>query len=369
MTSPAPRRRITFVVSHLSPVLGLEKVTLCLIKALSTTYDVNVIVLGGSEEDTCLYHGVEVLGTPLRGVRRTLSVIRLLPIVCRQDLGTVILAGVWAAIPWLILAPRRVEPTIVWEHTLMSEKLRSSRSIRLLSYLSRILYRRASSIIAVSAAVGDDMAKYRGIRKVLVIPNVVETPTPHIVAQTCERRVPDPHSLVCVGSLTSVKSQHLAIRALALLDPAYRLTIIGTGPSLERLRSLAVDLEVDKRTTFTGFLPPPMIRATLERASMLVHCSVAETFGLVYTEAANLGVPVLSVLTRTSKKMIPYYAPGWLCLPEPELIAEMIQTKSNTRISDEDFVVAAERRGVDFGPTKIQKQWTKLLEDDHGTIH
>ncbi|WP_168709273.1 glycosyltransferase [Arthrobacter sp. PAMC25564] len=360
---PQEKHRITFVVSGLSPTLGLERVTLSLLDVLDAEFDIHVICIGGSYTDKSLHNNVEVLGTPLTGLQRIRSVPRLYARSRHSGLGTVVLVGVWTAIPWLMIAPRRAAGTIVWEHTLLQEKLAKSRQLHLLKLMSRWLYQRADCVVGVSTPVTDDIAEYGNVRWLETIPNLVETPTRVEIQESLRTKVTDPYRIVCVGSLSSIKSQDLAIKAMALLDDKYSLTLIGAGPRMQALKDMATELGVQDRVHFTGHLARDQVMENLRAAALLLHCSVAETFGLVYVEAADLGIPVLSVSTRAARQLIPAYVPGWLCENDAASIAATIRrVASLPKPSDEAYVGAASRRAQEFGAIRVRDAWREILK-------
>ncbi|TLM81686.1 glycosyltransferase family 4 protein [Pseudarthrobacter sp. NamE5] len=356
--------RVTFVVSGLTPTLGLERVTLNLIKALEQHLEIRVIVIGGSDADKNLASRVEVLGPPLQGWQRLRSLARLYSCSRRSDLGTVVLVGVWTAVPWLLVAPAFASRTVVWEHTLLREKLLHSRPLRILKLMSRCLYRRADHVVAVSSPVAEDMQEYGNIRRITVIPNVVEAPAPRDIEQALVKPPIAGCHIVCVGSLTTIKAQHLALEALALLDEQYSLAVVGSGPRMTALTELAEHLGIEDRVEFTGYLDRNSVKEELHQASLLLHCSVAETFGLVYAEAADAFVPVLTVDTRVARYMVPRYSPGWISEATPEALAKAIrEIHRTTPFPTEAYIEAARLRGLDFGVERIRGDWLRLLTD------
>lgn len=354
-------QRLTFVVSGLTPKLGLETVTLNLIEMLAGEYDIHVASIGGVESDTLVYEKTIVLGPPVKGHRRIASIPRLFKYSRRSDLGIVVVAGVWASIPWLLVAGKRRASTIVWEHSLLREKYATSKPLKLLHLMSRWLYPKAAFVVGVSDPVTTDILSYKNIQNAATIPNHVETPSQVDLAQLLRMRDPDPFKIVCVGSLTAIKSQRLAIEALSHLDESFTLTIIGSGVKQEMLEVLATELGVSHRVEFTGFLEASLVRERIANAAVMLHCSVAETFGLVYVEAANLGIPVLSVETRVSRWLIPDLVPGLICERDPKAIAAGIIEVLNLTYDQEDFLRTASLREQAFGLEAVLEAWLSVL--------
>lgn len=104
---------------------------------------------------------------------------------------------------------------------------------------------------------------------------------------------------VCVGNLTAHKRVLDVLEAFAELcrrEPARdaHLTFAGEGPERETLEDRVAALGLADRVTLLGAVTD--VPAVLADADVLVHLSVAETFGVGVVEAAASGLPV--VVTR-----------------------------------------------------------------------
>ena len=92
---------------------------------------------------------------------------------------------------------------------------------------------------------------------------------------------------VTVSRLVPYKRVELLIAAFALI-PGRRLTVIGDGPDLERLRRAA-----PPNVELTGFLPGTEVARRLERARAFLFAA-EEDFGIVMVEAQACGTPVIA---------------------------------------------------------------------------
>jgi glycosyltransferase involved in cell wall biosynthesis len=97
-----------------------------------------------------------------------------------------------------------------------------------------------------------------------------------------------------MGRLLHWKGFHLGLQAFARagLENA-RFAIIGEGPELGRLRSLARNLHISDRVDFMGRLPREEALAILAGSHVLVHPSLHDSSGWVCIEAMAAGIPVL----------------------------------------------------------------------------
>jgi glycosyltransferase involved in cell wall biosynthesis len=132
--------------------------------------------------------------------------------------------------------------------------------------------------------------------------------------------------LVFVGRLTEQKRVGLALDALARLEPALRLTIVGDGPDRSRLERRATELGLGDRVRFLGMIAPGAVGATLATADLFVFPAEAEGLGLSAMEALAAGVPVVActdgggVLDVVSEP-----GGGRVAAPDPAALAKAIE--------------------------------------------
>ena len=109
--------------------------------------------------------------------------------------------------------------------------------------------------------------------------------------------------VVTVARLVPHKGQDAGIRAVALLReefPRLRYVLVGEGHDEQRLRALALQLEVGDRLVFAGAVPEgdlPEVYATATiylGASRLDDAINVEGFGISFLEAGSSGLPVVA---------------------------------------------------------------------------
>ncbi|WP_431229542.1 glycosyltransferase [Paenarthrobacter nicotinovorans] len=360
---PTSKLRVTVIVSHLSPTYGLEGVALSTIALLRSKYDVRVVCVGGTTRDTDVCPGALVLGPPLRGLHRLRSIWRLRKFAQKTDPDVVILAGTWVALPWLLVAGGINGKSVVWEHSLLKARFATSKQMRILASAAGFLYKRAKAVVVVSEPLRRDVLAFSNHSNVVTIPNVTRSEV--LLADTSAR--PTSHTgnlvrLINVGSLTPLKAQSLLLHAMAKLSDNFVLNIVGSGPELARLDALAAELGISSRVQFVGYLEAAELQSYLLRSDLMVHSAVAETFGLVYMEAAQCGLPVLSTRSAVAEEMIPVYVPGWLCEADAESLAIAIVEHAQTAVPDAVQTKAALRRTADFGSPSVLQKWSQVIE-------
>ena len=100
-----------------------------------------------------------------------------------------------------------------------------------------------------------------------------------------------------VGRIKKYKSVDHLLRAFAIvlkLMPEVKLVIIGEGDGRPAFEHLAHELQIDRATTFTGFLPSEEKVRLLNQMQIVVNTSAKEGWGLTVTEANACGVPAVA---------------------------------------------------------------------------
>lgn len=110
----------------------------------------------------------------------------------------------------------------------------------------------------------------------------------------------DGPELLFVGRLLPHKRVELLLGALSILDPSYRLGIVGTGPEESRLRKRAMDVGLDDRLRFYGEMPEADLLALMKASGVLVQPSAQEGQSIVVLEAMACGLPPVVVRSPNS---------------------------------------------------------------------
>jgi phosphatidylinositol alpha-1,6-mannosyltransferase len=173
---------------------------------------------------------------------------------------------------------------------------------RLLSQVAR----RAALVTCVSQWAADEMRKMVGPGpRIELLPPGIDRERYHPGVSDAEIRerhgLGDHPVICCVSRLTLRKGQDKVIRALPWIlreIPEARFLIVGTGPDLERLESLAIRKKVADRVIFAGEVPADVLPQYFRAGDVFaMPCRTrklgleVEAFGAVFIQASAVGRP------------------------------------------------------------------------------
>jgi glycosyltransferase involved in cell wall biosynthesis len=102
------------------------------------------------------------------------------------------------------------------------------------------------------------------------------------------------------------------IRAVAQLPEEWSLDIVGTGPHRRMLEALAVDLNIETRVRFHGFVGRAQVRDFLRRCGVYAMPSANEAVALAALEAMACGAPVVLSQIRAFQQLVSDHVNGRL---------------------------------------------------------
>ena len=189
---------------------------------------------------------------------------------------------------------KRRRPWIISERTSTPAHLGSILRQLVTKAMMRIIYPRASRVIAVSAGVSAKLQRGYGVNPVTidVIPNPVDIAALEAAArEKSDLGLGSPY-IIAIGRLVSVKNYGMLIEAFARSMLRCRLVIAGEGPERTALQELAADLGVADRVIMPGWLANPY--PALAGASAFALSSDVEGFPNALVEAMALGIPAVA---------------------------------------------------------------------------
>ncbi|PKN78379.1 MAG: hypothetical protein CVU48_08475 [Candidatus Cloacimonetes bacterium HGW-Cloacimonetes-1] len=160
-------------------------------------------------------------------------------------------------------------------------------------------YRNWTHIFTVNGFLKDILNSYAS--SVTVIGNAILTRSivPESEVMQFQNVLPtSSFKIIAVGNLVETKGYDLLIQAIGRLygqGHDISLIIVGNGPQRAKLQALVVALQLSGRVILQAALPNPIVRNIYQYFDAFVLPSYAETFGIVYLEAMDAGIPVIGV--------------------------------------------------------------------------
>ena len=100
--------------------------------------------------------------------------------------------------------------------------------------------------------------------------------------------------ILSVGRLDMKKRVDLLIKSLPYSDKTVQAYIAGKGPELEKLKKLAIDLKVDDRVKFLGFVNDNDLLNLYANAFAVYFAPVDEDYGYITLEALLSKKPIIT---------------------------------------------------------------------------
>jgi alpha-maltose-1-phosphate synthase len=213
------------------------------------------------------------------------------------------LASLLYGVPHVVSA-HSLEPLRPWK----AEQLGGGYAVS--SWVERTSYEAAAAVIAVSAAMRDDvLASYPAIdpSRVHVVHNGIDTDAwaPSVDPGRVRSLGVDPDrpSVVFVGRITRQKGLPLFLRAVAQLPPDVQIVLCAGAPDTPEIEAEVVSLVDGLKEGRAGvvwireMLPRPDVVALLSAATAFVCPSIYEPLGIVNLEAMACETAVVATAT------------------------------------------------------------------------
>jgi len=117
--------------------------------------------------------------------------------------------------------------------------------------------------------------------------------------------------LLSVGNLVELKGHDFVIRMLENLPPA-KLAIVGSGPELPALQTLATSIGLADRVLFAGQQPNESMKTWFGAADVLVLASSREGWPNVLLESMACGTPVVATRVNGTPEVVASLSAGRL---------------------------------------------------------
>lgn len=346
---------VHFVLPQVVPTYGMEKAALTLMDALTASgCAVSSCTLSGPPAGGSSHLSLGVAPGALR-LPRSARLLRRHLTALPADTH-IVASGLWAALPVGCALVGTGRGYVAWEHSVLPARLQADRRVAGLFRAVGLSPLRPRAAVAVSGGVHRALLAAWPGATVETIPNIVTAPA----SLPRPRAAGDGYTtLVTAGALRPLKNTGAAVEALRHLPASYVLEVAGDGPLAEDLQATVRDLGLTGRVRFLGRISD--VGGLLDRADVLVHPSLAETFGFSLFEAADAGVPVAAFAVEAIDEIVPFYVPGTLATERTaEALAQAILRLGNGE-ADAAVSPAWQRRRNDLSPAAVAARWCDVL--------
>ena len=228
------------------------------------------------------------------------------------------LASLLHGVPHVVSA-HSLEPMRPWK----AEQLGGGYAVS--SWIEKTAYDAAAAVIAVSAAMREDVLRsYPEVdpARVHVVHNGIDTDLWSPVAAPDRVRElgvdPDRPSVIFVGRITRQKGLPLFLRAAAQLPPEVQLVLCAGAPDTPEIEAEVRGLVDTLATTRSGvvwipeMLPKPEVIQLLSHATVFACPSIYEPLGIVNLEAMACETAVVATATGGIPEVVVHGETGWL---------------------------------------------------------
>lgn len=219
-----------------------------------------------------------------------------IPFILRRNKFTVIVDDMGHAVPWGSELISNVPGTVFFRH-LHRRSLPGQVSFPIAFLISSMealypfIYRHWSFVTESNSSVNDLLRLGIGKSRIVKIPPGVDHDR-----FTVSHKTTHP-SIVYFGGFRDYKRPWDILYALKPLVCKYQdltLTMIGTGPSLERVKSIASSLGLSDQVELTGRISEHDLAQRVSNSWINIHTSRTEGFGYSILEASAAGTPSIA---------------------------------------------------------------------------
>lgn len=201
-------------------------------------------------------------------------------------------------------------------------------SFSLIRRVTSYSIRQAAQVIVLSQDFFDECKVIRGRTSGLhFIPNGVVASNQETVLEKRKRSPHAPIRIITVGRLIPERNHDLLIQALSKVgiknETPFTLTIVGDGPTREKVAHLVGELGLDSVVTFTGLVTKEEVRKLLLENDLYVSPTSADNYGNAVVEAALHALPVITTRVGFPGELVKSPQMGFVI--EPNNLSELVE--------------------------------------------
>ena len=174
--------------------------------------------------------------------------------------------------------------------------------------------------------------------------------------------------VIYAGRLLSHKNIDILIKSIFIIkksNPKIKCIIVGDGPEMSSLKSLASSLNLNKNISFKGFIEKiEDVYSLMKSSKVFVLPSTREGFGIVTIEANACGLPVLTVNhpDNGSKDLIIDNKNGLVCPLTEKALADNINNIINPNKSNNSMKKGCENQAKEYDWNNVINQLEEVYQ-------
>lgn len=341
---------------------GSEKVALNLLKGLSNKFNAIDLILFRCEGEFLaeVPDNVRIIELKAHREYQTIKPLREYLLAEKPDI-LIAHHGHLSALLTACLIKSNTKIVLI-KHNMLDLEFSQSKFAGLRYLISKLLYKRARYIIAVSKSIADDLQdKYHlTLDKIVVIHNPLSYDVVSKIAndKVCKQNPKHP-TILAVGRLAKEKNLSLLIEAFKYVNdkiPSAQLIILGEGAERLKLEQLVRKYHLEYHVQMPGFTSNPF--SYMKNASVLALSSNTEGFPNAILESLACGCPIVSTDCGGVKEIISDRRYGLLvpigdCSALAGALIEQISRKVDTSV--------LKAKAQEFSLDNISDKYIKLI--------
>lgn len=346
---------------------GVEKVMITLANEFSKKgFSVDVIVCSNKGElKSEIVDGVRIID--FGGIRLAFSFWNLFLYFIKEKPYSVISGPTYPNLISIVVSKFCKKPPIIiiTHHNFYDIEIKSlGLKGKITPILIKYLYNYATTIVAVSDSILEDLINNFSVKRSLVtrIYNPVIDESFYIKSNLpSEFQLPFgfDNLIVSIGRMEKIKNFDLIIEAFSKLKQnsifnKTKLVLIGDGHEFDRLQKKIIELNLANEIILTGSIVNPL--PILKSAKLFIQTSYQESFSIVIVEALALGVDIITTRTSGAIEILGFDYDRYTSFNDVECLAKNIQiTYSNQNNSSNSIDISR------YSIAAIMEQYHKLI--------
>lgn len=180
--------------------------------------------------------------------------------------------------------------------------------------------------------------------------------------------------ILFVGRIAEEKSVDVLIKGMPEIlkkEPNAKFVVVGDGPSINDLKQLALDLNIQDKVIFTGRQPWEKIAIYYSIGDVFVNASTTETQGLTFIEAMAAELPVVAKYDTNLDGIINNNETGLFFLFDkdyPKTVLKLLNNDTLKQKLSKNGLKTAEKYSVKYFGESLEKVYNFAI-DHHKDVY